>query len=107
MRDVWLFLRKVADKLNQHTREVQALQTEVALLVELVLRKDAEADELRTWLQELERRQLTPQWNPAVPYVSPGITFGPGVTAHPFPPITGRSIQVSGTLGGTTLDVGE
>lgn len=49
-------LTSLVDAVNMHSEDLQGLKADVAVLIDAVLRKDAEADELRAWIAELESR---------------------------------------------------
>ena len=49
-------LTTLVDAVNMHSEDLQGLKADVAVLIDAVLRKDAEADELRAWIAELETR---------------------------------------------------
>ena len=44
------------ERLNEHTVMLPGLQADVAVLIDAVLRKDAELDAMRAWTVELETR---------------------------------------------------
>lgn len=48
----------VGNLLLEHTRDVRAHQADIAVLIDAVLRKDAEVDELRALVAALERRVI-------------------------------------------------
>lgn len=49
-------INALTGRLNEHTVTLPGLQADVAVLIDAVLRKDAEADALRAWIAELETR---------------------------------------------------
>lgn len=49
-------LTMLVDAVNMHSEDLQGLKADVAVLIDAVLRKDAEADALRAWIAELENR---------------------------------------------------
>lgn len=49
-------LTTLVDAVNMHSEDLQGLKADVAVLIDAVLRKDAEADELRALIIELETR---------------------------------------------------
>lgn len=49
-------LTTLVDAVNMHSADLQGLQADVAVLIDAVLRKDAEADAMRAWIAELENR---------------------------------------------------
>ena len=49
-------LTTLVDAVNRHSEDLQGLKADVAVLIDAVLRKDAEADELRAQIIELETR---------------------------------------------------
>lgn len=49
-------LTSLVDAVNMHSEDLQGLKADVAVLIDAVLRKDAEADAMRAWIAELENR---------------------------------------------------
>ena len=96
MNKVWQkWSADVGNKINEHTRDVRAHQADIAVLIDAVLRKDAEVDELRALVAALERRVIeleeSPRWT--VPGVV-GINIPPVDVVGPF------SVTYSSNTGG-------
>ena len=51
-------LTTLVDAVNMHSEDLQGLKADVAVLIDAVLRKDAEADELRAWIAELDGTRI-------------------------------------------------
>ena len=49
-------LTALVDAVNNHSEDLQGLKADVAVLIDAVLRKDAELDAMRAWTVELETR---------------------------------------------------
>ena len=49
-------INALTGRLNEHTVTLPGLQADVAVLIDAVLRKDAELDAMRAWTVELETR---------------------------------------------------
>lgn len=49
-------LTSLVDAVNMHSEDLQGLKADVAVLIDAVLRRDAEADALRAWIVALETR---------------------------------------------------
>lgn len=49
-------LTSLVDAVNMHSEDLQGLKADVAVLIDAVLRKDAELDAMRAWTVELETR---------------------------------------------------
>ena len=49
-------LTTLVDAVNMHSEDLQGLKADVAVLIDAVLRKDAELDAMRAWTVELETR---------------------------------------------------
>ena len=52
-------LTTLVDAVNMHSEDLQGLKADVAVLIDAVLRKDAELDAMRAWTVELETRIAT------------------------------------------------
>ena len=52
-------LTALVDAVNNHSEDLQGLKADVAVLIDAVLRKDAELDAMRAWTVELETRIAT------------------------------------------------
>ena len=52
-------LTTLVDAVNNHSEDLQGLRADVAVLIDAVLRKDAELDAMRAWTVELETRIAT------------------------------------------------
>ena len=52
-------LTTLVDAVNMHSEDLQGLKADVAVLIDAVLREDAELDAMRAWTVELETRIAT------------------------------------------------
>ena len=80
------------ERLNEHTVMLPGLQADVAVLIDAVLRKDAEADELRAWIAELEVRIVSLETSQVRTYTT---------TRVPMWPITSPTFKLTTTTDGT------
>ena len=86
-------LTSLVDAVNMHSEDLQGLKADVAVLIDAVLRKDAEADELRAWIAELESRIVSLE---APTYVHTYTTTG-----VPMWPNTSPTFKLHTTTDGT------
>ena len=85
-------LTSMVDAVNMHSEDLQGLKADVAVLIDAVLRKDAEADALRAWIVELEARIVSLETSQVRTYT----------TAHvPMWPITSSTFKLTTTTDGT------
>lgn len=85
-------LTSLVDAVNMHSEDLQGLKADVAVLIDAVLRRDAEADELRAWIAELESRIVSLETAQVRTYTS---------TAEPMRPITSPTFELTTTADGT------
>lgn len=85
-------LTTLVDVVNMHSEDLQGLKADVAVLIDAVLRRDAEADELRAWITELETRIVSLETPQVCTYTS---------TAEPMRPITSPTFKLTTTTDGT------
>ena len=85
-------LTTLVDAVNMHSEDLQGLKADVAVLIDAVLRKDAEADELRAWIAELETRIVSLETSQVRTYTTTGV---------PMWPITSPTFKLTTTTDGT------
>ena len=85
-------LTTLVDAVNMHSEDLQGLKADVAVLIDAVLRKDAEADELRAWIAELEVRIVSLETSQVRTYTT---------TRVPMWPITSPTFKLTTTTDGT------
>ena len=85
-------LTMLVDAVNMHSEDLQGLKADVAVLIDAVLRKDAEADELRAWIAELEVRIVSLETSQVRTYTT---------TRVPMWPITSPTFKLTTTTDGT------
>lgn len=85
-------LTLLVDVVNTHGEDLQGLKADVAVLIDAVLRKDAEADELRAWIAELETRIVSLETSQVRTYATNGV---------PMWPITSPTFKLTTTTDGT------
>lgn len=85
-------LTTLVDAVNMHSEDLQGLKADVAVLIDAVLRKDAEADELRAWIAELEVRIVSLETSQVRTYTTTGV---------PMWPITSPTFKLTTTTDGT------
>ena len=85
-------LTMLVDAVNMHSEDLQGLKADVAVLIDAVLRKDAEADELRAWIAELEVRIVSLETSQVRTYTTTGV---------PMWPITSPTFKLTTTTDGT------
>ena len=73
-------LTTLVDAVNMHSEDLQGLKADVAVLIDAVLRKDAEADELRAWIAELESRIVSLETSQVRTYTSTGVPMWPSTS---------------------------
>ena len=67
-------------RLNEHTVTLPGLQADVAVLIDAVLRRDAEADDLRAWVTELESRIVSLETVQVRTYATTGVPMWPSTS---------------------------
>ena len=85
-------LTTLVDAVNMHSEDLQGLKADVAVLIDAVLRKDAEADELRARIIELEARIVSLETLQVRTYTTTGV---------PMWPITSPTFKIHTTTDGT------
>lgn len=85
-------LTTLVDAVNMHSEDLQGLKADVAVLIDAVLRKDAEADELRARIVELEIRIVSLETLQVRTYTTTGV---------PMWPITSPTFKIHTTTDGT------
>ena len=85
-------LTTLVDAVNMHSEDLQGLKADVAVLIDAVLRKDAEADELRAWIAELESRIVSLETVQVRTYTT---------TSVPMWPSTSPTFELHTTTDGT------
>lgn len=85
-------LTTLVDAVNMHSEDLQGLKADVAVLIDAVLRKDAEVDELRAWIAELETRIVSLETSQVRTYTTTGV---------PMWPITSPTFKLTTTTDGT------
>lgn len=85
-------LTSLVDAVNMHSEDLQGLKADVAVLIDAVLRKDAEADELRARIIELETRIVSLETLQVRTYTTTGV---------PMWPITSPTFKIHTTTDGT------
>lgn len=85
-------LTTLVDAVNLHSEDLQGLKADVAVLIDAVLRKDAEADELRAWIAELESRIVSLETVQVRTYTT---------TSVPMWPSTSPTFELHTTTDGT------
>ena len=73
-------LTTLVDAVNMHSEDLQGLKADVAVLIDAVLRKDAEADELRAWIAELESRIVSLETVQVRTYTTTGVPMWPSTS---------------------------
>ena len=73
-------LTTLVDVVNMHSEDLQGLKADVAVLIDAVLRKDAEADELRAWIAELEVRIVSLETSQVRTYATTGVPMWPSTS---------------------------
>ena len=73
-------LTTLVDVVNMHSEDLQGLKADVAVLIDAVLRKDAEADELRAWIAELEVRIVSLETAQVRTYTTTGVPMWPSTS---------------------------
>ena len=73
-------INALTGRLNEHTVMLPGLQADVAVLIDVVLRKDAEADELRAWIAELETRIVSLETSQVRTYTTTGVPMWPSTS---------------------------
>ena len=73
-------LTTLVDAVNMHSEDLQGLKADVAVLIEAVLRRDAEADELRAWITELEARIVNLETAQVRTYATTGVPMWPSTS---------------------------
>ena len=73
-------LTTLVDAVNNHSEDLQGLRADVAVLIDAVLRKDAEADELRAWITELEVRIVSLETSQVRTYATTGVPMWPSTS---------------------------
>ena len=85
-------LTTLVDAVNMHSEDLQGLKADVAVLIDAVLRRDAEADELRAWIAELEVRIVSLETSQVRTYTT---------TSVPMWPSTSPTFELHTTTDGT------
>lgn len=85
-------LTTLVDAVNMHSEDLQGLKADVAVLIDAVLRRDAEADELRAWIVELEVRIVSLETAQVRTYTT---------TSVPMWPSTSPTFELHTTTDGT------
>ena len=85
-------LTTLVDAVNMHSEDLQGLKADVAVLIDAVLRKDAEVDELRARITELEVRIVSLETSQVRTYTTTGV---------PMWPITSPTFKLTTTTDGT------
>ena len=85
-------LTTLVDVVNMHSEDLQGLKADVAVLIDAVLRRDAEADELRAWITELEVRIVSLETAQVRTYTTTGV---------PMWPIASSTFELHTTTDGT------
>ena len=85
-------LTALVDAVNNHSEDLQGLKADVAVLIDAVLRKDAEADELRARIIELEARIVSLETSQVRTYTTARV---------PMWPITSPTFKLTTTTDGT------
>ena len=73
-------LTTLVDAVNNHSEDLQGLRADVAVLVDALMRKDAEADELRAWITELEVRIVSLETSQVRTYATTGVPMWPSTS---------------------------
>ena len=73
-------INALTERLNEHTVTLPGLQADVAVLVDALMRKDAEADELRAWITELEVRIVSLETSQVRTYATTGVPMWPSTS---------------------------
>lgn len=73
-------LTTLVDAVNMHSEDLQGLKADVAVLIDAVLRRDAEADELRAWITELEVRIVSLETAQVRTYTTTGVPMWPSTS---------------------------
>lgn len=85
-------LTTLVDVVNMHSEDLQGLKADVAVLLDVVLRRDAESDELRAWITELEVRIVSLETSQVRTYTT---------TSVPMWPNTSPTFKIHTTTDGT------
>ena len=73
-------LTALVDAVNMHSEDLQGLKADVAVLIDAVLRKDAEADELRARIIELEARIVSLETSQVRTYTTARVPMWPNTS---------------------------